>query len=167
MLQLRDSSEICLPSLKLLKLLDMYDLNLNSVNILLSGCPIVENLELSFSPESLATLRVSSFSLKRLKIEVENLVGAWLEIEAPGLKYLSLTNITFRDAAAVGNLHNVEEAYLDVFPTPDKESVEPLLNLLRALSGIKRLELHGSTTKVNEVFIICNICCFVLIIIKY
>ncbi|WJX87971.1 hypothetical protein P8452_70101 [Trifolium repens] len=147
MLQLRDNSEICLPSLKVLKLLDMYDLDLNSVNILLSGCPILENLELSFIPESLAKLRVSSFSLKRLKIEVENLVGAWLEIDAPGLKYLSLTNITFCDAAAVGNLHNVEEAYLDVFPTPDKESVEPLLNLLRALSGIKRLELHDSTTK--------------------
>ena len=105
-------------------------------------------------------------SLKRLKITVDNNIGAWLEIDAPGLKYLSLEEITFRDAAAVGNLHRVEEAYLDVFPTPKSESVEPLLNLLQALSGIKRLELHNSTTKVTKVFIICSICCFVVIIIK-
>jgi hypothetical protein len=77
----------------------MYHLDLNFVNILLSGCPVLENLELTFDPESLATLRVPS-SLRRLKINVENKVGACLEIDAPDLKYLSLTNITFRDVVA-------------------------------------------------------------------
>ena len=165
LLPLQDPSVICLPSLKVLELLQMHHLNLSSMHILLSACPVLENLELFFSPESLDIIRVPS-SLKRLKITVDNNVGAWLEIDAPGLKYLSLEGITFRDAAAVGNLRSVEEAYLDVFPTPKSESVEPLLNLLRALSGIKRLELHNSTTKVTKVFIICSICCFVVIIIK-
>jgi hypothetical protein len=148
LLQLQDTSEVCLPSLKVLQLLDMYHLDLNSVNTLLSSCSILENLEISFRPESLAIIRVPS-SLKRLKITVENMVGAWLEIDAPSLKYLSLEHITFRDAAAVRNLYNVEEAYLNVFSTPESESVEPLLNLLRALSGIKHLKLFSSTTKVS------------------
>ena len=160
-LQLQDNSKIYLPSLKLLQLVDMYRLDLNSTNILLSGCPILENLEISFTPESLATLRVSSSTLKRLTIDSENEIGAYLEIDAPDLKYLSLTNITFRNAAAVGNLHNVEEAHLDVISTPrapsspsTSESVEPVFRLLRALSGIKHLELLSSATKVTEVFII-------------
>jgi len=176
LLQLQESLVFCLPSLKVLQLLE-YRLDLNSVNILLSRCSILENLEISFSPESLAIIRVPS-SLTRLKITaeneitvedeitVENEVGASLEIDAPGLKYLSLKHITFCDAAAVGNLHNVEEAYLDVFSTPESESVEPLLTLLRSLSGLKHLELQRSTTKVTEVFVISSICSFVSIIIK-
>ncbi|WJX88587.1 hypothetical protein P8452_70658 [Trifolium repens] len=146
-LQLQDSSKICLPSLKLLHLLDMGDLDLNSMSVLLSGCPILEHLKLVFCPKSLAKLRVSSFSLTWLTILVENHVGACLEIDAPNLKYLSLTNITFSNVAAIGNLRNVQEACLDVFSTPKSGSVEPLLNLLRAVSRTKHLELCSSTTK--------------------
>lgn len=145
--QLQDSSGICLPSLKVLQLLlDMYLLDLNPVNIFLSACHVLEDLEMSFTHESLAILRVPT-SLKRLKIMVETKVGACLEIDAPDLKFLSLTNVTISHAATIGNLHKVEEAFLDVLPTPESESVEPLLNLLRALSGIKHLELFSSTTK--------------------
>jgi hypothetical protein len=165
-LQLQDSSKICLQSLKVLHLLDMGDLDLNSMSVLLSGCPILEHLKLFFCPKSLAKLRVSSFSLKWLTILVENHVGACLEIDAPNLKYLSLTNITFSNVAAIGNLRNVQEACLDVFSTPKSGSVEPLLNLLRAVSRTKHLELCSSTTKVTEFFIICIICCFVLVIIN-
>jgi hypothetical protein len=126
--------------------------------MLLSGCPVLENLELSFYPESLAKLQVPS-SLKRLKVKVQNDVGVWLEIDTPGLKYLSLTKVILGDV--VGNLHNVEEAYLDVFSTPESKSVEPLYNLLQALSRIRRLELPDSTTKVTQVLTICIICGFV------
>lgn len=145
--QLQDSSGICLPSLKVLQLLlDMYLLDLNTVNIFLSACHVLEDLEMSFTHESLAILRVPT-SLKRLKIMVETKVGVCLEIDAPDLKFLSLTNVTISHAATIGNLHKVEEAFLDVLPSPESESVEPLLNLLRALSGIKHLELFSSTTK--------------------
>ncbi|KAK2408236.1 hypothetical protein QL285_043761 [Trifolium repens] len=112
--------------------------------MLLSGCPNLENLELSFYPKSLGKIQVPS-SLKRLKVIVQSEVGIWLEIDEPGLKYLSLTKVILGDV--VGNLHNVEEAYLDVFSTPESKSVEPLYNLLRALSGIRRLDLPDSTTK--------------------
>lgn len=153
-MELAQSSAISLPSLKTLKL-DIGNVDVNSVDILLSSCPILETLELAFSPISLAKVRVPS-TLKSLKLTVENDIGACLEIDAPDLKYLSLTRITFANDAAVGNLHNVKEAYLDVFSTPENEneSVDPLLILLQALTGIKRLVLRCYTAKVSEIFFI-------------
>ncbi|KEH19756.1 putative F-box domain, FBD domain, leucine-rich repeat domain, L domain-containing protein [Medicago truncatula] len=148
--ELQDSSEICLPSLKVMKLGYNYSLDMNSLNILLSGCPILETLEilsLGLGYDELVSLRVPS-SLKSLKITVEVGYGICLEIDAPALKYLSLAAVTFLNAATIGeNLHNVEEADLDLFSHPDSESVEPLLKLLRALSGLKHLELHSPTTQ--------------------
>lgn len=143
--ELAQSSAISLPSLKTMKL-DIGNVDVNSVDILLSGCPILETLELSFSPISLAKLRVPS-TLKSLKLTVENDIGACVEIDAPNLKYLSLTRITFANDTAVGDLHNVKEAYLDVFYAPENESVDPLLILLQALTGIKRLVLRCYTAK--------------------
>lgn len=155
--ELQDSSEICLPSLKVMKLGYNYSLDMNSLNILLFGCPILETLEilsLGLGYDELVSLRVPS-SLKSLKITVEVGYGICLEIDVPALKYLSLAAVTFLNAATIGeNLHNVEEADLDLFSHPDSESVEPLLKLLRALFGLKHLELHSSTTQVTEVFII-------------
>lgn len=144
-LVLERSSMFCLPSLKKLQL-DIGYVEMNSMDNLLSSCPILETLELSIAPDRLARLRVPP-SLKRFKFTVENNFGAYLEIDAPDLKYLSLTNITFSDAATIGNLDKVEEAYLNVFSTPENESVDPLFNLLRALSRIKHLMLCLSTTK--------------------
>lgn len=159
-MELAQSLAISLPSLKTLKL-DIGNVDVNSVDILLSGCPILETLELAFSPISLAKLRVPS-TLKSLKLTVENDIGACLEIDAPDLKYLSLTRITFANDAAVGNLHNVKEAYLDVFSTPENESVDPLHILLQALTGIKRLVLRCYTAKVSEIFIICMFSLYIL-----
>ena len=165
--ELAQSSAISLPSLKTLKL-DIVNVDVNSVDILLSGCPILETLDLAFSPRSLAKLRVPS-TLKSLKLTVENDIGACLEIDAPDLKYLSLTRITFANDAAVGNLHNLKEAYLDVFFTPENELVDPenelvdpLLILLQALTGIKRLVLRCYTAKVGEIFIICMFSLYIL-----
>lgn len=80
-MELAQSSAISLPSLKKMKL-DIGNVDVNSVDILLSGCPILETLELSFSPISLAKLRVPS-TLKSLKLTVENDIGACVEIDAP------------------------------------------------------------------------------------
>jgi hypothetical protein len=159
--ELAQSSAISLPSLKTMKL-DIGNVDVNSVDILLSGCPILETLELSFSPISLAKLRVPS-TLKSLKLTVENDIGACVEIDAPNLKYLSLTRITFANDTAVGDLHNVKEAYLDVFyAPPENESVDPLLILLQALTGIKRLVLRCYTAKVSEIFFIYMFSLYIL-----
>lgn len=141
--------------------LDIGNVDVNSVDILLSGCPILETLELSFSPISLAKLRVPS-TLKSLKLTVENDIGACVEIDAPNLKYLSLTRITFANDTAVGDLHNVKEAYLDVFYAPENESVDPLLILLQALTGIKRLVLRCYTAKVSKIFFIYMFSLYIL-----
>jgi len=150
--ELKQSSRVCLPSLKTLQL-EIGNVDVNSVDILLSACPILETLELSFSTESSAELRVPS-SLKSFQFTVENDIEVCLEIDTPGLKYLSLTNITFGNATSIGNLHNVEKAYLDVLSSSESESVDPLLTLLQALSGIKRLVFRCYTAKVSEIFII-------------
>jgi len=150
--ELAQSSAVCLPSLKRLQL-DIGNVDVNAINMILSACPILETLELSFSTESSAKLRVPS-SLKCFKFTVENDIEVCLEIDTPGLKYLSLADITFGDATSVGNLHNVEEAYLDVLSSSESESVDPLLTLLQALSGIKCLVFRCYTAKVSEIFII-------------
>nr|XP_027187195.1 putative F-box/FBD/LRR-repeat protein At5g44950 [Cicer arietinum] len=154
LLQLQDSSEISLPSLKVLQLIEVDDLDAKSLDILLSRCPILENLKLFYTHYSFAILRLQSSLLKRLEITIDNDAGGCLEIDAPGLKYLSLRNFTFSNAAAVGNLPNVKKADLARYSTPKSESVYPLLNLLRNLSGIKHLKMGCSITEVTEVFII-------------
>jgi hypothetical protein len=129
--ELEQSSAVCLPSLKRLQL-DIGNVDVNAINILLSACPILEILELSFSTESLAKLRVPS-SLKRFKFTVGNDIEVCLEIDTPGLKYLSLADITLGDATFVGDLHSVEEAYLDLECSSESDSVDLLPTLLQAL----------------------------------
>jgi hypothetical protein len=152
LLQLKDSSEVSLPSLKVLQLFVANGSDANSVNFLLSGCPILENLELSFCHDSFTRLRVQSSLLKRLEITFENEDGGCVEIDTPGLKYLSLTKIKFSNASAFGNLCNVKEAYLAEFPILESQSVYPLFNLFRALSGIKHLTLDQYLIEVTEKF---------------
>jgi hypothetical protein len=119
----------------------------SSVNALLDGCSNLEILDLCFSAQSLEKLCVPP-SVKRLKITIENDVGAYLEVNAPDLQYLNITQITFGEGFSLYNLPNVVEAYLDVFPT-SLGSIVPLHNLFGALYGTKHLMLSRSTTKVK------------------
>jgi len=116
------------------------------MNALLSGFPILESLNLYFYAEEYDIIRVPS-TLKWLNIVLGNGdIGASLEMDAPGLEYLNISEITFSN---VGSLQNVVEASLDVFPSPgDSASAFNLLKLLDTLSGVKRLVLSRSTTKV-------------------
>ncbi|WJX91958.1 hypothetical protein P8452_73669 [Trifolium repens] len=143
-LQMQSTTTVSLPSLKVL-LIDIGYVEVSSVNALLGGCPIIEILDLRFSPQSLDKVCVPP-SLKRLKIAIENDVGASLEIDAADIEYLNITNITFGEVFSMHNLHNVVEAYIDVFPQLSG-SVISLHNLLGALSGTKHLLLSRSTTK--------------------
>lgn len=154
---LSPTSGICLPSLKKLQL-DIRNVKVNLLDVLLSGCPNLEVLELSIAPMYLADLHVPS-SLKRLIFTVESDAGVCLEIDTPNLSYLSLTHVTL--GKGIGNLGKVDEAFLDVFSNPKNNSIDPLLNLLRALSGIKRVVLCLTTTKVSQAFI------FVLYLVLY
>jgi hypothetical protein len=125
-----------------------------SVNALLYGCPIIEDLHLCFNPVCLDKVCAPP-SLKRLKFAITIDVGAYLEIDAPDLEYLAVSRITFGKVFSMYNLHNVVTAYLDVFPQPSG-SVIPLHNLLNALPRIKRLTLSHSTTKVKFYFMVTS-----------
>lgn len=144
-LYIQSSTVISLPSLKVLLIAIAYQ-EVSSVNALLRGCPVIETLDLSFSPLSLDKVCIPS-SLKRLKINASD-TGAHLEINAPDLEYLNITQITFGEVFSMYNLHSVVEAHLDVFPE-SLGSVIPLHNLLGALSGTKHLVLSRSTTQVK------------------
>lgn len=152
----RPSLVVCLTSLKNLKI-DLDYVDVPGVDIFLSGCPILETLEVSLlSIEYLTTLRVPH-SLKSLKFTIVNDRGTCLEIDTPGLKYLSLT-IKMTEGGTIVDLHKVDKAYIDVFyPHNGSVSVDPLLNLLRLLSGIKHLVLCRSTIEVNWCVYICNL----------
>lgn len=143
---IQSSMEVSLMSLKRL-LISISNAEVSSVNALLRGCPIIETLDLCFSPDDLDTVCIPP-SIKWLKITIENNnVGACLEINVPDLDYLDITGITFGHVFSMYNLPNVVEAYLDVFPQL-LGSIIPLHNLLDALSKIKKLGLRHSTTKV-------------------
>ncbi|WJX91957.1 hypothetical protein P8452_73668 [Trifolium repens] len=143
-LQKLSSTTVSLPSLKVL-LIDIRCVEVSSVNALLSGCPIIETLNLSFHPISLDKVCAPP-SLKRLMVNLNNGHAAYLEINAPDLEYLNITRIIFGEVFSMYNLHNVVEAHLDVFPH-SSGSVTPLHNLLGALSGTKQLVLSTSTIK--------------------
>jgi hypothetical protein len=129
-------------------------MEVSSVNALLSGCPIIEALNLSFHPISLDKVCAPP-SLKWLMVNLNNGHAAYLEINAPDLEYLAVSRITFGKVFSMYNLHNVVTAYLDVFPQPSG-SVIPLHNLLNALPRIKRLTLSHSTTKVKFYFMVTS-----------
>ncbi|KAK2406230.1 F-box/FBD/LRR-repeat protein [Trifolium repens] len=140
---LKCAKGIRLPSLKKLYL-DIGYVEVTSVNALLSGCPILETLDLWFESEDYGILRVPA-SLKKLKITLGNRndIGSSFEIDAPGLKYLKISEFTF---GSVGKLQHVVEASLDIRPPPSA-SAYTLLELLETLSGVKHLVLGCLTTK--------------------
>ncbi|WJX86244.1 hypothetical protein P8452_68582 [Trifolium repens] len=138
------STTICLPSLKKM-LIKIGFVEVSSVNALLSGCPIIETLDLCFFPKSLDKVCVPS-SLKRLKVAFKNHHAAYIEINAPFLEYLNITGITLGEVFSMYKLNNVVEAHLDISRN-SSASVTPLHNLLGALSGTKQLVLSPSTIK--------------------
>ncbi|GAU24748.1 hypothetical protein TSUD_355770 [Trifolium subterraneum] len=145
-LQKLSSTTVSLPSLKKM-LISIGFVDVPFVNALLSGCPIIETLELFFCSRRLDKVCIPP-SLKRLIVDVNKIYGACLEINAPDLEHLKITNITFGEVFSMYNLHNVVDAHLDVFPFPSSlGSVTPLHNLLGALSGTKHLVLSPTTTK--------------------
>ncbi|XP_061358369.1 F-box/FBD/LRR-repeat protein At4g26340-like [Gastrolobium bilobum] len=140
-IHVQQPSTVHLPSLKVLRM-DIE--SVDSIDTLLSGCPALETLDLSFASQSLTEFRVPC-SLKRMTFAVENDVGIYLEIDAPGLEYLSITQKARFFPCSIRNLQSVVDAYLDVYATGESSNV--LINLLQALCGTKSLVLHHLTTK--------------------
>ena len=149
-LDLQSTTPISLPSLKMLLIDIVGNVEVPFVNALLYGCPNIEALDLHFLSYSLENVCLPA-SLKRLKIQIDNDFGSSLEIIAPDLEYLNIYQHKFMDVLNMNNFHNVIEASLDLFPL-SYDFVDPLLKLLNTLSRTKHLVLSGSTTKVKFYF---------------
>jgi len=120
-----------------------------SINVLLSGCPILEALENHFWVKDYHHICLPP-TLKTLKIivDIDDDVPSFV-INGLAFYYINSTKTTLSDE---GNLQYVAKASVDIFRSldyfDDLDSTS-LLNLLTALSGIKRLALSRSTTKVR------------------
>lgn len=120
-----------------------------SINVLLSGCPILETLENHFWVKDYDKICLPP-TLKTLKIivDIDDGVASFMLNELV-FYYINSTKTTLND---VGNLQYVAKASLDIFRSLDYSDdldFTSLLNLLTALSGIKHLALSCSTTKVR------------------
>ncbi|MCH87252.1 F-box/RNI/FBD-like domain protein, partial [Trifolium medium] len=98
-------SSVHFPSLKSLTLdFDIVD----SEVALLSGCPILERLDLHFGPTSLIEAPVPPSS-KRLKFTYDNFAWTYLEIFPDAVIDERIT------LGILGNLQSMVESYLDIF----------------------------------------------------
>jgi hypothetical protein len=149
---LQSSTTISLPSLKIL-LIDIGFIDIHSINALLCGCQNIEILMLSFYDHEKRMDKIYiPPTLKRLDFFADNDSGGpSLEINAPHLEYLNITQCPFHDVLNTQNLHNVVEASLHLYPM-SFGFIVPLLKLLDALSGTKHLTLSSPTTKVKFCF---------------
>jgi hypothetical protein len=119
-----------------------------SINVLLSGCPILETLENHFWVKDYDKICLPP-TLKTLKIivDIDDGVASFV-MNGLVFYHINSTKTTLSD---VGNLQYVAKASLDIFRSLDYSDdldFTSLLNLLTALSGIKHLALSRSTTKV-------------------
>ncbi|CAH8280666.1 unnamed protein product [Arabidopsis lyrata] len=136
---------VCLPSLKTLQLLlDKY-FDGESLQRLLSICPILEDLEVYFDSENddmdLLTVNVPSLQSLSLCIPSDSgcLFNELLVINAPSLKYLKLEDLAdFGHSCMIENMPNLEEAYVDV-RYPDISSHIGLI------TSVKRLTICSET----------------------
>ncbi|MED6176105.1 hypothetical protein PIB30_084674 [Stylosanthes scabra] len=129
-----------LPSLKNLSLLLESSKNLEA---LISGCPVLETLNLSINhvcpkfypnrnPKN-ETIRVVSSSLKRLNINsyYRGAIIEKLEIDAVSLEYLCLSILGELDELSYRNLQKVETAYLELSNAYGGYSLMELLKEIR------------------------------------
>ncbi|MED6126924.1 hypothetical protein PIB30_083184 [Stylosanthes scabra] len=137
-----------LPSLKNFSLVIDSSKNLEA---LLSGCPVLETLNLSINhkcpvpklfhksiPKKKETIRVVSSSLKRLTIRAcyQGTIIEELEIDASSLEYLYLTVSGKLEELSARNLHKVETADLNFSGAGGGYSLMELVEEIRNASDL-------------------------------
>ncbi|GKV34423.1 hypothetical protein SLEP1_g42797 [Rubroshorea leprosula] len=147
-LSLKVPANVCLPSLKVLHLVDSTFSD-DCCKRLFSNCPVLEDLKCSFK-ESNWKFIVCNPTLKRLTITSTEYHDGRSEIvvNTPGLDYLELSvwdvySCTFLNvqALAKANIHFLYNEWEDY----DKTYINALANLMKAISNIQTLRISGST----------------------
>ncbi|KFK33614.1 hypothetical protein AALP_AA5G036800 [Arabis alpina] len=144
------SSPVCLKSLRTLRLEDVEYKNDASVVNLLSGCPILENLEVYRSEVDVEIFTITVPSLQKLTIYddfnwgdiTEDKIGGYV-INAPSLKYLKIQGFKGLQFRMIEIASELVEAHIDdVDITIDEK-------LLGSLTSVKRLSLTSSPLEIT------------------
>ncbi|XP_074282263.1 F-box/LRR-repeat protein At4g14103-like [Silene latifolia] len=156
-LEINSSTEIppiCLPNLKILNLHSFVFNDHDFVTKLVSNCPALEDLSISYcSWEKADCLTISSQSLQRFTFLVfrdtdEAKFGDIVLIETPNLQYFRYyDNLPMKYNI---NMNALVEAYVRVRNTKELTSeaaFRNLLSLTRALSNVKYLSMFGWLTQ--------------------
>lgn len=138
------------PSLKTLFLGSVKSTYETSMKSLLSGCPVLEKLEIDRDDwDDVATLYISSPSLKSLKVDCSLIDQGGEEykivIESPNLQYLQIEDRVIEDFR-VTRSPSLEKVFLDLGQSvgpflPEDVYASRLCNLLRILSNMKDLNI--------------------------
>ncbi|GLT76953.1 hypothetical protein SLA2020_485850 [Shorea laevis] len=160
---LKVPSNVCLPSLKVLRLCDIAFSNDDSLSRLLSNCPVLEDLHCSFlgniwklgicNPTSKrlridhCKLGISNPTLKRLHIE--HRPKGWsgsleIVINAPSLVHLDYSFSCLNSHTCV-NVQSLDEARIDFQQGGGNPTnyIEAATDLLRGICNIQKLGISG------------------------
>lgn len=167
---LRDPGFVFMPRLRFMELLGVFWQDTMNVEKLVSGCPVLEELTLlrdmesNFQNEDDVFMRVRSRSLKRFCVPFKHgfccssRVKSTLEIDAPGLEYLSLKEDHF-DRIVVKNLTSLFMVDLDikfvveygVFLDPeDLSKRNEVSGFLAGISSVRHMIISQKTVKVKN-----------------
>ncbi|MED6214097.1 hypothetical protein PIB30_099696, partial [Stylosanthes scabra] len=152
LLRLENLPSVDLPALKTLTLSIKGTV---PMDMIFSGCPVLEDLFLEFNVRNAPKIIVSN-SLKRLSVSCGSITlfdEVEVEIDAPALEYLSFKCYVSLSRFTIKNLHNVVEAHIDFCPSSvqgDKDNrVVYIHRLLNALCRAKLLFLDSITMEVG------------------
>lgn len=133
---------VSLPSLKTLRLLKVKYFKDETLQRLLSNCPILEDLMVDLHERDTTTTKFTALvpSLQRLTLRIpDNPHIDGFMIETPALKYFKLSgNIRNYHYCSIENMPNLIEAHLDV-EFPD------IMSLIGSITSVKRLTLCSKT----------------------
>ncbi|XP_024014618.1 FBD-associated F-box protein At5g38590 isoform X2 [Eutrema salsugineum] len=129
-------STACLPSLKTLKLESVTHPNQESLQQLLSVCPVLEELSMHFDGDHDGVFTVIVPSLQRLSLYIaHDLFLEGYEIETPSLKYLKLDDQNIMEHESdITNMPKLNEAYVDLVS-------HDLKSVIGTVTSVKRLTI--------------------------
>ncbi|CAA7024545.1 unnamed protein product [Microthlaspi erraticum] len=135
---------VCLPSLKTLQLLRVTYLNEDSLRLLLSSCPVLEDLCIKLErDDNKSVIVVNVPSLQRLTL----LIGSGCSsdgysIVSPCLKYLKIVDYRCMPSYLIEPMPKLEEADIEV-----RKGIE---KILESITSVRRLSLRSWFSSAEE-----------------